>query len=81
MRKTYGSQFAEGCWNDERLSDVLYKMDEPSLSTVLHDYQQGWLRAATCRSSSRMVQPASWGGEFEPPSQHRLPSCPTQRRA
>lgn len=44
LRKTYGSQFAEGCRNDERLSDVLYRMDEPSLSTVLHDYQQGWLR-------------------------------------
>ena len=51
LRKTYGSQFAEGCRNDERLSDVLHKMDEPSLSMVLHDYQQGWLEGI-CRPAT-----------------------------
>jgi hypothetical protein len=43
LRKTYGAQFGAGCRNDERLSDVLHRMDEPSLSTLLSDHQQGWL--------------------------------------
>jgi len=30
LRKSYGAHFAEGCGDDERPSDVLHKMDEPS---------------------------------------------------
>lgn len=44
LRKTYGTQFAEGCRDAEKLSDVLHKIDEPSMSTLLHDHQQGWLQ-------------------------------------
>jgi hypothetical protein len=43
LRKTYGSSFAEGCGDDEKLSDVLHKMDEASLSKLLHDHERGAL--------------------------------------
>ena len=32
-------QFAEGCNSDERLSDVLRKLDEPSLSNLVQDHE------------------------------------------
>jgi hypothetical protein len=51
LRKTYGSQFAEGCRDGEKLSDVLDKMDEPSMSTLLYDHQQGWLEEI-CRPAA-----------------------------
>ena len=44
LRKTYGTQFAEGCRDAEKLGDVPHKMDEPSMSTLLHDHKQGWLQ-------------------------------------
>lgn len=43
LRKTYGPHFAEGCRDDEKLSDVLHKMDESSLSKLIHDHQAGKL--------------------------------------
>jgi hypothetical protein len=43
LRKTYGAHFAEGCRDDEKLSDVLHKMDEPSLSKLLRDHEGGKL--------------------------------------
>lgn len=43
LRRTYGSHFAEGCRDDERLSDVLHKMGEPSISKLLHDHERGKL--------------------------------------
>lgn len=41
LRKAYGAHFADGCRDDERLRDALYKMDEPSRSTLIHDHQKG----------------------------------------
>ena len=41
LRKAYGANFAEGCRDDEKLRDALYKMDEQSRSTLIHDQQQG----------------------------------------
>jgi hypothetical protein len=41
LRKAYGSKFAEGCHDDEKLRDALSKMDESSRSTLIHDHQQG----------------------------------------
>ena len=38
-RKAYGQQFAEGCSPEEKLSDVLHKLDEPSLSKLVHDHE------------------------------------------
>jgi hypothetical protein len=43
LRKTYGDHFAQGCGDDEKLSDVLHKMDTPSLSKLLQDRVRGKL--------------------------------------
>jgi hypothetical protein len=43
LRKSYGSGFAEGCSNGEKLSDVLHKLDEPSLSKLVQDHERGEL--------------------------------------
>ena len=43
LRKTYGPGFAGGCKDDERLSDVLHKMDESSLSHLIRDLEAGYL--------------------------------------
>jgi hypothetical protein len=43
LRKIYGSGFAPGCKDDEKLSDVLQKLDEPSLSQLVRDHQGGHL--------------------------------------
>jgi hypothetical protein len=36
LRISYGKGFAKGCANDEKLSDVLAKLDERSLSKLVH---------------------------------------------
>ena len=41
LRKAYGTHFAEGCRDDEKLRDALYKMDERSRSTLIHDHLLG----------------------------------------
>jgi len=41
LRKHYGRNFALGC--DDVLSDVLHKVDEPSLSKLVRDHQDGKL--------------------------------------
>ncbi len=43
LRKTYGADFAKGCAESEKLSDVLHKMDEPSLSKLVRDHEAGKL--------------------------------------
>lgn len=43
LRKTYGTSFALGCRDDEKLSDVLSKIDEHSLGGLLRDHQRGKL--------------------------------------
>jgi len=37
LRKAYGQSFAEGCGDHEKLSDVLHKLDEPSLRQLIRD--------------------------------------------
>ena len=44
LRMVYGQHFAEGCGPEERLSDVLHKLDEPSLSKLVHDHEHGKLQ-------------------------------------
>jgi hypothetical protein len=39
LRKIYGQTFAEECSPEEKLSDVLQKMDETSLSRLVHDHE------------------------------------------
>ena len=48
LRKTYGKHFADSCADNETLNDVLHKLDEPSLSKLLHDHDQGRL-SEICR--------------------------------
>ena len=43
LRRLYGAQFASGCSETEKLSDVLHKLDEPSLSVLVHDHEHGHL--------------------------------------
>jgi len=43
LRKTYGTDFAKGCAESDKLSDVLHKMDEPSLSKLVRDHEAGKL--------------------------------------
>ena len=43
LRISYGSGFAQGCAKDDKLSDVLAKLDERSLSKLVRDYKAGML--------------------------------------
>jgi hypothetical protein len=43
LRTSYGSRFAKGCTDDEKLSDVLAKLDEPSLAKLVRDHKAGML--------------------------------------
>jgi hypothetical protein len=48
LRKTYGEGFASGCADDVKLSDVLTKLDETSLSHLIRDHEAGELEQV-CR--------------------------------
>ena len=37
LRQTYGQHFAQDCGDHEKLSDVLQKLDEPSLRQLVLD--------------------------------------------
>jgi hypothetical protein len=43
LRTSYGGRFAQGCANDDKLSDVLAKLDEQSLFKLVRDYKSGML--------------------------------------
>ena len=43
LRTSYGGGFAQGCANDDKLSDVLVKLDERSLYKLVRDYKSGML--------------------------------------
>jgi hypothetical protein len=43
LRSSYGSRFARGCTENEKLSDALAKLDEPSLFKLVRDYKAGML--------------------------------------
>jgi hypothetical protein len=44
LRKTYGSGFAPGCADDAKLSDVLAKLDDVSLTHLVRDFILGAAR-------------------------------------
>jgi hypothetical protein len=48
LRKTYGQSFAGSFSNKKKLADVLEKLDEPSLTRLIHDHENGNLDAI-CR--------------------------------
>ena len=39
LRKQYGPMFAKGCIDQERLGDVLHKLDDHSLSELVREHQ------------------------------------------
>jgi hypothetical protein len=39
LRKRYGADFAKGCSDNQKLNDVLYKLDERSLSHPISEQQ------------------------------------------
>jgi hypothetical protein len=43
LRISYGNGFAKGCGDYETLSEVLGKLDEPSLSKLVRDHKAGML--------------------------------------
>jgi hypothetical protein len=43
LRKTYGEGFAPGCADNAKLSDVLSKLDDTSLSHLIRDDEAGYL--------------------------------------
>lgn len=44
LRKTYGCDFAPHCADNEKLSNVLHKMDVASLTELLRDHKAGKLK-------------------------------------
>jgi hypothetical protein len=48
LRKTYGQSFAGSFSNKKKLADVLHKLDEPSRTRLVQDYEAGNLDAI-CR--------------------------------
>lgn len=52
LRKIYGSEFAPGCKEDEKLSDVLHKLDESSLGQLVRDHFGGRLLEGKIKARS-----------------------------
>jgi hypothetical protein len=43
LRSHYGSDFAAGCSESDRLTDILDQLDNQSLDKLVHDYRTGKL--------------------------------------
>lgn len=43
LRKVYGQHLAGGCAPEEKLSNVLNKLDEPSVSKLVHDHEHTYV--------------------------------------
>jgi hypothetical protein len=43
LRSHYGSDFAAGCSESDRLTDILDQLDDESLDKLVHDYRTGKL--------------------------------------
>lgn len=43
LRKTYGTDFAKDCADEDKLGDVLAKLDKRSLNRLVRDYDSGML--------------------------------------
>ena len=43
LRRHYGPHFGKGCGEQEKLSQILRKLDEPSLTKLLRDHDAGKL--------------------------------------
>jgi hypothetical protein len=49
FRKTYGLGFAPGCADDAKLSDVVAKLDETSLSHLIRDRRVSGTKSTTVK--------------------------------
>jgi hypothetical protein len=47
LRSSYGSRFAKGCTDSEKLSEALAKLDGPSLFKLVSDHKAGMLSIST----------------------------------
>jgi hypothetical protein len=56
LRRTYGPDFANGCADDDKLHDVLMKLDEWSLNLLGRAYERGDLEQI-CRRPFLTVIP------------------------
>jgi hypothetical protein len=53
LRQYYGPAFAKGCGDNERLGDVLHKLDEGSLSELVKDDEAGRLEQVSLLARKR----------------------------
>jgi hypothetical protein len=68
LRRIYGRGFAPGCGDHEKLSDVLRRMNEHSLSLLVHDHQHGALDGKIDKAGrSEQTIRATW----DPPQDRR----------
>jgi hypothetical protein len=51
LRKHYGNAFAPGFKDSDKLSEVLAKVDEPSLTKLIKDHRAGILAGHIARHS------------------------------
>ena len=58
LRRVYGRGFARGAADDEKLEDVLARLDEHSLSQLVRDDEHGDLEGA--------IASAEWGADWKP---------------
>jgi hypothetical protein len=66
LRKTYGPGFAKGCADDEKLSDVLHKLDEPSLSHLVRDHDAAKLEQIAGTVKGAADRGERWPEALEP---------------
>jgi len=51
LRRAYGQDFGKGCSDEDKLRDMLPKLDEPSLSRLMIDLHDGQLAEAIRNAS------------------------------
>jgi hypothetical protein len=66
LRKTYGQDFATGCADDEKLSGVLHKLDEPSLNHLVRDHRAGKLEQIARAGEAAADGDERWPDALEP---------------
>jgi hypothetical protein len=80
LRKHYGQNFAKGCSDDEKLSDVLHKLDEPSLSHLIRDHDVGKLEQIVAdKGAGSISTKAQRAGAPDPGSDEIFKELPQAR--
>ena len=65
LRIFYGPDFAPGCRNDEKLAEVVQRLDARTLSDVCHDLESGRLRQTIVARSSVDLLAAQYGSKID----------------